>query len=492
MKGSLQATPLAEVLRDLLFDQRTGTLAIAGGPARTEIMVDHGAVVYAKSDHPDQKLERLLVRWGFLTEEQLPSFVQRAGRDVRGTLLKDGIFPTSQAFDDFMAEILRERALEPFQQTSGAWEFEDRDVSAFRTLRFPATTPNVILEGCRRLPPTLPHLDALRDDDAALIPNEKPAVTLEALQMAPAEGYVLSLITGTATLGDVARLSPVGVEETLRLLYALLVLDLVRHPRFVNERFTVAELSRRRQVDGAREHGEREAIRGEYERLRGTDLFQIVPNASAMGSDQLRQSVRAYQDRWRTERFSPRVARELREELLVISGRAGELLLAAMDAESRQMLGSVPADEVGAGDGNDEAFRLKRLDLMKSQAQEEQQQDDVAARQSFLRAQEASRAKDYHAAIQHLRDAIRRNERAEYHALLGDVLAMNPHWGKKAEEAYLRAMQLDPYDATLPLALGRIYAKAGLKQRAREQFEHAAALAPDLEDVRQALRDLGR
>jgi len=492
MKGSLGTMPLAEVLRDLLFDQRTGMLAITGGPARTEIMVDHGAVVYAKSDHPEQKLERLLVRWGFLTEQQLPGFVQRAGRDVRGTLLKDGIFPTSQAFDDFMAEILRERALEPFQQGTGEWEFEDRDVSAFRSLRFPATTPNVILEGCRRIPPTLPHLETLRDDDAALVPNEKPAVTLEALQMAPAEGYVLSLVTGTATLGDIARLSPVGAEETLRLLYALLVLDLVRHPRFVNERFTVSELARRRHVDGAREDGEREAIRAEYQRLRGTELFQIVPNASSMSSDQLRRSVRAYQDQWKSERFSPRVARELREELLVISGRAGELLLAAMDAESRQMLGSVPLEDLAAGEGGDEAFRLKRMDLAKSQAQEQQQQEDERARHSFLRAQEAARSKDYHAAVQHLRDAIRRNERAEYHALLGDMLAMNPHWGKKAEEAYLRAMQLDPYDATLPLALGRIYAKAGLKQRAREQYERAAGLAPDLEDVRQAIRDLGR
>ena len=490
MTRTFETHPLPETLRDLLFDQASGVLSVQGAGFRADVMLDRGSVIYCRSDAPAQKLENLLVKWGFATAEQVPHLVRSAGANVKAGLVQQGIFPTEAAFDDFMGQILRERVLELFAQPQAAFDFVVKDVSSLKQVAFPSSTPDVILEGCRRLANAATFLEPLKDDDVALQLNDRPAVTLESLHMAPAEGYVLSLVTGASVPAEIVRVSPLGAEETLRLLYALLVLDLVRHPAFTGQRFSILELRRKQAADQKRDAAEREIIDAEYRRVRALDLFHVVPNASTLDPDALRQAVKAYQENWKTDRFSSRIARDLREQLTLIQGRAGELLLAAMDAGRKQ---KAEADfQPAAADPADDGSKFKRLEFMKSDAQAQLDADHKMAQAYFARACEAYRGKDYHSTIQFVREAIRHHETAEYQALLGDALAMNPHWGKRAEEAYMRAMQLDQYDPRLPMALGRIYARAGLKQRAREQFDKALGIQPDLEDAKQAIRELGK
>ena len=179
MKGRISDVPLAEALRDLFFDRADGVLTVTAASGKTEIFLDQGCVFYARSDSPEQKLERILVRWGLVSEHAIAAFVQRAGRDVRGALVSEGIFPAPEAFDEFMAQILRERVMDCFVLEAGEFEFESKDVRAMRQLAFPSTMPNVILEGVRRMNHAERTLAALVEDDAPLALNEKPAVPLQ-------------------------------------------------------------------------------------------------------------------------------------------------------------------------------------------------------------------------------------------------------------------------------------------------------------------------
>jgi hypothetical protein len=491
MKGLLSEMPLAEILRDLFFDRADGCLVLSSPTAgRSELLLDQGCVFYAKSDLPDQKLERILVRWGLISEGAIAAFVQRAGRDVRGALVREGMFPTGQAFDAFMGQILRERAMDCFLLEEAEYEFEAKDVRAMRQIPFPSTMPNVILEGVRRMAGADRILAPLVEDDAPLALNERPAVPIQSLQMGPTEGYLLSLVSGTTSLSDIASVSPVGRDETVRLIYGLLVLDVLRHPAFTGVRFHVGHLARRTVVVRAREKLERERVQAEYLRLKGLDMFQLVPGGATMAPDELRAAIKVYQEQWSPDRFSPSIARELRDELLLIAGRASEVLLSAMDADRKARTGELAAAAASHAAGADDGTGLRRLEFMKSEAQEKKDADTVNAQQWFARAAEAFRKKDYHDAINFCNEAIRRDERPEFQALLAEALMMNPHWSKKAEAAWLRAIELNPFDATYPLALGRLYARAGLKQRAREQFENAIQVQPDLDDARRALKEL--
>jgi tetratricopeptide (TPR) repeat protein len=219
--------------------------------------------------------------------------------------------------------------------------------------------------------------------------------------------------------------------------------------------------------------------------VRGIDPLRFLEDAEDLAPEAHRERMRSYQEAWRPDRFSPTVAREMRQHLLLIQGRAGEALLARLEAGQRRRGGEAP-------EAVDEAVGFKRMELSRSEAQSKQEVDSRRAEEHLRRAQQALRSKDYHEAVLVLQQAIRLNETAETQALLAEALAQNPRWAHRAEHAYRRAMELDQFDPRLPVALGRIYQRAGLTQRAREMFERALQIQPDFDEARRALKELPR
>jgi tetratricopeptide (TPR) repeat protein len=64
------------------------------------------------------------------------------------------------------------------------------------------------------------------------------------------------------------------------------------------------------------------------------------------------------------------------------------------------------------------------------------------ARQLFTRASALAASEEYHFATELAREATRIDPRAEYFALLGDLLAKNERWRLQAVECYTRALAL--------------------------------------------------
>ena len=83
------------------------------------------------------------------------------------------------------------------------------------------------------------RLAPLLGDDPVLILNPSSPVAIESLDMSTAEGYVFSQMAQATSLRDVAAVSPLQPEETLRLAYGLLLLDVVRHLKFEGFRFSI-------------------------------------------------------------------------------------------------------------------------------------------------------------------------------------------------------------------------------------------------------------
>jgi curved DNA-binding protein CbpA len=90
----------------------------------------------------------------------------------------------------------------------------------------------------------------------------------------------------------------------------------------------------------------------------------------------------------------------------------------------------------------------------------------------------------YFDAIQHLQEAVRLDPaKASYHRLLGQSLMKNPHWQKDAEEHFLTALELDELDTECRLALGDIYAQAGMESRAKQMYTEVLELDPDNQEA---------
>ena len=86
----------------------------------------------------------------------------------------------------------------------------------------------------------------------------------------------------------------------------------------------------------------------------------------------------------------------------------------------------------------------------------------------------------YEDAIVLLEEAIRMvKDKGSYFLLLALTESKLPAYHKRAEEHFLKAIKLDPWNAEAHVGLGLLYKKAGLVVKARKQFEKALGLDPD-------------
>lgn len=115
----------------------------------------------------------------------------------------------------------------------------------------------------------------------------------------------------------------------------------------------------------------------------------------------------------------------------------------------------------------------------------------AAAFEQYRRGIQEYKAGNYWQAAEALRWATRLDPgRAEYWSHLSLSLSGIPKRLKEAEEAALEAIRLEPYKDEHYINLGRVYLKAGLRLRAKKQFEKALRYNPGNDYALRYLNDL--
>jgi tetratricopeptide (TPR) repeat protein len=94
-------------------------------------------------------------------------------------------------------------------------------------------------------------------------------------------------------------------------------------------------------------------------------------------------------------------------------------------------------------------------------------------------------------AIVYLEEAVRvRKDKGDYYLLLAMAESKVPAFVKKAEQDFLRAIQLEPWNPEAYVGLGLLYKAEGLQTKAIRQFEKALEVEPDHPSAREALDEL--
>ncbi len=97
----------------------------------------------------------------------------------------------------------------------------------------------------------------------------------------------------------------------------------------------------------------------------------------------------------------------------------------------------------------------------------------------------------YEEAIIFLEEALRlKKAKADYYLLLAMTESKLPAYKKKAEEDFLRAIEMEPWNAEGYVGLGLLYLGEGLKVRAKKQLLKALEIDPDHSQARAALEEL--
>src|SRR5262245_44885004 len=441
METTVSPGAVAETFRNAFLSEESGVLSVRFGDKAYSIFFDRGLVSGADGEN---------------REEGAPSSGER--RTVRLIEL---------AFSCIPDEV-------EFHPTQPPAEGSESDI-----LR----TVELFLQGVRAMGGFEDIRQALVGLDQRLALRINPSVPLERLTLKPIHGFVLSRLTGAMTFGEIAAtVGPEDEMEAARFIFALLLLgSVVADPPFPHGPFKVEVLLNDHRREYAREEAETAFVRETYAAVGRMNPYEILGIDEAASSEEIR---RAYDERKRalqSDRFLARVRTRMRRELTVIESRLTEVFLAIQGRASIQ-------DGVPVEDLDFEALSLRR-EVTKTEVAATLDEQERTAEAYYGKAKKYFGVADYYNCIQYCQQALRQNENARYHFLLAEAQARNPdrRWQKMAEQSYLSAIKLDPWNADYLVVLGQFYRKQGFAVRARKQFEKALSMQPSHERAREEL-----
>jgi len=229
LRGTMEETSVPELLRSILGSGETGVLTFRNGDVTKSVHLHMGRVVYARSSDPDERLgESLLLRGRISMRQYLEASKQIApGRRLGTILVELGALEPEDligAVEHHVKEIL----LDVFSWSLGEYELVMTEPGADDVVTLHVSTESLILEGIRRTRAWSRIYRGIGGDiESVPVPTGNNDALLR-IELSEEEQEVLARVNGRATIEEICQVSYLTNLETCRILWALMVLGVVR------------------------------------------------------------------------------------------------------------------------------------------------------------------------------------------------------------------------------------------------------------------------
>ncbi|MDA8242004.1 MAG: DnaJ domain-containing protein [Nitrospiraceae bacterium] len=227
LRGSLRDYSLADILLGLQRTLKSGTLSITSPKAVKKVYIDQGDIIFATSTADEDRLGDVLLQERLLTEEQYV-LAGKAKKETKeryaGILVRLGFIRPRDL--KRVVRLQAQRTLERLFPTHDAtFEFDEGSLPAGEVIRLHLSAADLIYKDMKR---------SAADVLLQACPSERvvdfspdPATLFQHIRLAREDRKIISYVDGKTSIMDILRLSPLGEEDTLRCLYALLEIGIV-------------------------------------------------------------------------------------------------------------------------------------------------------------------------------------------------------------------------------------------------------------------------
>ncbi len=314
---------------------------------------------------------------------------------------------------------------------------------------------------------------AIGDTDRILQNVEGVTAHEKNVTLTAAEGFVLSRVDGSTSVAEIAAISPLDDDETFRCIYSLISTGILRLedtlgnatgrlPRVstLDAEPTVTEAA----TDDTDTDPMVEEIEAKRSAMEQSNFYEILEVKRGETPEALKKAYYALAKKYHPDRHQSCETDALKDQLTEILAK----LAYAYDVLSNRSKRLRYDNKLSQTEGVDpELVGTVRTS------------PDVLAETKYRAGRGCYQAKDYHEAVQNLREAVNLDPtKIAYHKLLGQALTKNPLWRKQAETHLRRVLDAEPYDKDCYLELATIYEEGGLTTRARQMYERVASLDP--------------
>lgn len=485
-RGLLEEVPLPQILRRIFLEQRKGTLTLSLGEEVRRLFFEKGELRSATSSREAQKIGSFLKRRGRITDDDLAwalgEISRQTGSRFGKTLVRHGLLPKS-VVDAEMKRLVEEIVFSAFEWRAGEFQFEPSTAVVDPDIALSISTAAIIVEGIRRLPESPVFRERLGDGRGVLRLSRDPMSRYQYLPLTPQEAYVLSRIDGALDVDSLLLIAGGTRSVASKVLYALLSCGLVEWKTDGIPRRESIGTAATLNVEVSSEPtepppGHADLVRKTWRRIDWLSHYELLGVPRNASPEEIR---RAYFEQSRL--FHPD-----------LDHRAD---LAGLDKELSAVFERLKVAYDTLADAPVRAQYDRTLDEAPAAVfVEDAAGDPTAQRQlaefNFDRALQLIEEKEYHSAVELLREAVRfAPDRAEYRFRLGEVELHNEKWVDRGLENMREATRLAPLRGDFLRRTALALAAHGRQSDAEMYARRARDVEPGKESTAVATEILG-
>ncbi|HEY3202676.1 MAG TPA: DUF4388 domain-containing protein [Thermoanaerobaculia bacterium] len=477
-RGSLSETPLPQVLRRIFLEGLKGTLTLVHGDETRHLFFEKGELRTATSSREGQRIGAFLKRRGWITETDLNwalDTIAKQGRARLGKILVDRGLVSRTVLDAEMRRLVEEIVFSTFAWDSGEYRFQGSSGILDPDVALTLSTAAIIVEGIRRLPESDAFRERLGDGHRVPILATDPMSRYQYLPLTPQEAYLLSRIDGILDVDSLLKIGGASRAATAKILYGLVSCGIVEWKQEGTERPASGRggfhgLNVEVAADPTdRSPGHAELVKNTYRRIDWLTHYELLGVPRDATTEKIAE---AYFERSRLFHPDLRHREDLsrfEKELSAVFERMKDAYETLSDPEKRalygQSLDAAPVSLLLADGASDPEMRKKQ------------------AAQSFRRARQLIEEKDYHPAVEMLREAVRFvPDNAEYRFVLSQVEMKNPNWVEQGLANLKEAARLDSRRVAFSVDAARLLLEHKHPHEAEPFARRAVSLDPSAEN----------
>ena len=234
MQGDLTRETLADAIRTLYVNRRSGILHLSHEQVSKRIYFRKGSMIFANSDVESDRLGEFLIRQQVLDRtsfEKTTNMMKDTGRRFGKTVVELG-YCTADEMQAKVVEQIQTIIYSLFEWKEGSYRVEQHENPVDEDIVLNLSTADIILEGTRRMDDMDRIRRALGDQSRILEQNENPLLLYQKMStLSQSEYFILSRVDGMSSVEDIFAVSPLGEDETLKCIYGLIVRRCARASR---------------------------------------------------------------------------------------------------------------------------------------------------------------------------------------------------------------------------------------------------------------------
>jgi curved DNA-binding protein CbpA len=450
---------IAFYLRDIHFNYKSGRLVFTCKDIQKYFFFQDGYLVFTKTNQPGELLGEILFKMRKISQDvfsKIDQFIEPMQN--LGKILVENGFITKRDLHAGLMYQMRETTLNIFPFFDGKFVFQEKSGFVEEEFGTRIDVPDLIEEGIRRMSYN-PELKKFLENK---IPLAKENVSL--LRLTKEEKTLFGMLDGGKAAGILLRSAGFRSRPFWKALYLFYCLSLIDFEDEVKIPAKKKKAEKERPKVPRREKEEAKRVEDDDSRERLAEVLTLREKLSTMSNEQiLGVSPTASQNEIKIAYFQ--LARKYHPDRFIQQ----------VPSETRNKIDEVFGRITRAYEGLSKGEKIVDYEPRPEDRPEAKKEDlDRRAEFKFRQGRALYNQERYEEALVHLEEAVRiKKNKVSYIILLAMAEANVPDFRKKAEEDFLNAIELEPWNADAHAGLGLFYKKEGLLTKAEREFKKA-------------------